>query len=330
MEIKNRHIFASALTGRGFVTYWQELFMDCRFLFLLKGGSLQVESLILRLLGLALSDRGCHVNYFHRAEDPLVLEGLLVPSLAVGVLAAEHPAAREGAFLEHLVVKIVNLPGVAVCSSDHYLPSWPEKAVGKLQHHPFCRDCRDEEVTAAGAVGWVQELQERKPYLKRYFAGSITAGGVVDFIDHITGFCRKRYILQGKPGASAAVMREILIDALSRHFLVEAFHSWINPADLVVLVFPEIGVAVVDGTCGCNLKHLPGDTVLEIGEKWKTGGIFCGETEKQDDVKYILTEAGQLLESSQKDLDSGECCFTEEEINPIVTALLQEMLGSAK
>lgn len=288
--------------------------MDCRVLFLLKGDTLQVQSFVLRLLGQALADRSCQVSYFHHPEDPLVLEGLLVPFQGVGVLTADHPAARGGPFPQHLVVKVVELPEGAVSLFDHRL------LYEKESQGDTCRNLRaqvNEDIAAVSIAGWVQELQEKKPSVKHYFAGSIAAEGVVEFIDHITGFCSKRYVLQGEQYTGAVLMREVLLDALSRHFFVEAFHSWIDPADLVVLVFPEIGVAVVDGTSGCKLTPLPGDVVWELG---RTSGISRG----------VLADDGELLEKSQEVLENDGHYLTEEEINPIVTRLIKEIMGSTK
>lgn len=298
--------------------------MDCRFLFLLKGGIPQAQSLVFRLLGLALADRGRQVDYFHHPADPLLLEGVLVPSLAAGVLTAAHPAARELPFLQHLVVKEVDLPGGTVCLADHKEPfsSVLQIASGISRHLcPNLRAQLDEEVVAARAVGWVQELQEKEPYIKHYFAGTTAAEGVVCFIDHITGPYRKRYLLQGAPATGAVVMQDILIDALSRHFFVEVFHSWINPADLVVLVFPEIGVSVVDSTCGCKLKPLPDDVIWEKGETLRVSGIFRGD---------LPAETGKLLESSQKVLENDGRYLTEEELKPVVTMLIKEIMGLEK
>lgn len=333
MESRNRHVFASALTGRGFVSYWQSHFVDLKRLFLLNGGTPAVQSLALRLLGPALADRGCRVDYFHRAEYPHFLEGLMVPSLAAGVLSGDHPCAREGVFPPHLKVLGVDLPGRSGRLPDgRTCPGFAEavrlvQSAGEM-HERLCRGFRaqmDGEAVAARAAGWVQELRERTPYLRHYFAGSVAAGGVADFIDHLSGLCRKRYILRGAPGTGAVAMREILIQALSRGFLVDACHSWINPSDLVMLILPEIGVAVVDGTCGCDPEPLPGDVVRELEYGLKTAATFRGEGKKWENINALLDEAGQILDASREHLEKGDLYPTEEEIQVIISRILKEI-----
>lgn len=331
MENNNRHLFGSALTGRGFVSYWRSHFEDFRLLYLLNGGTPAVQSLTIRLLGLALADRGFGVNYFHRAEYPRFLEGLTVPSRAAGVLSGGHPCAREGVFPPHLEVLDVALPGAPGGLSEGALGPGLNEALRLLQAagETYERIRRrggepvDEGAVAARAAGWIEELRVGKPLLRHYFAGSVAAGGVRDFISHLSGFCRKRYVLRGAPGAGAVAVREVLIQALSRGCPVDACHSWINPGDLVLLLLPENGVAVVDGTCGYEPELLPGDVVWELESNLRAGaGALQREGARWQELNALLDEAGQILEASAEHLEKGAVYPPEEEVQKIVSRMV--------
>ena len=62
-------------------------------------------------------------------------------------------------------------------------------------------------------------------------------------------------------------MNDILVEALSRRYTVEAITPLLEPSDLVVLFILEIQVAVINGTCCYNeLSLLSGDTVWDLGK----------------------------------------------------------------
>lgn len=333
MKIKNRHFFASALTGRGFLSYWNEIFVELKRLYLLNGSTPAGQSLLIRLLGLEMADRGCQVHYFHRPEDPLVLEGLTVPSMTFGVLTGDHPYASRKFFPSHLKVVAVELPNGSEELPTNRMNQSREQAVRLVQsareiQDEICRGYRarvqvGEKDVAAKAAGWVQELNERRSYLRHYFAGSVAVGGAVEFLKHPPGICRKRYVIKGAPETGSVVMQEILIQALSCRFLVEAFHSWINPSDMVLLILPEIGVYVIDGTCCCDFLPLPGDAVWDLGED-DAAGMFRGEEKKRDEIKSLLAEAGQALDASREKLETGDLYLTEQEIQQIISRIIKE------
>jgi hypothetical protein len=358
MNNKNRHYFASALTCRGLLSYWPKLFKDLKRLYLLQGNTPAGQSLVIRMLGLALEDRGLQTKYFHRAEDPMVLEGLTVPSKAVGVLSREHPYAVQVFFPPHLNVVVVKLPGdmrsavpliqsagegngvgvdadatQAVPSEDKSrceVKNAAEPVPSSSREHPtsdlWCQTSGFEQVVTEKAAGWIQEFQDggRESLLQRYFAGSVTALGEVDFFNHILCHSKRRYVIKGSPGVGAEVMQGILVQALSSGYQVEAFHSWIEPKDHALLFFPEIQVAVVDLTC-CykDFSFLPDDIIWDLGKETRTADGFRKAGKKVQEIKSFLAEAGSELDASRK-IQKEDLYFTEEEINKIISRILKE------
>lgn len=358
MSDKNRHYFASAFTCRGLLSYWPELLKELRRLYLLQGNTPAGQSLIIRMLGLALEDRGFETRYFHRAEDPMVLEGLTVPSKALGLLGSAHPYADQRFFPPHLNVVDVKLTGNMRSAVPMMQSAGEENSVGvdvdatqavpsedksrcevKNAAEPVPSSSREhptsdlrcqtsfEQVITEKAAGWIGEFQEggRESLLRHYFAGSVTALGEVDFINHILCHSKRRYMIKGPPGVGAEVMQEILIQSLSRGYQVEAFHSWIEPKDRVLLFFPEIQVTVADLTC-CNkdFSSLPDDIIWDLGEETKTAEGFRKAGKKVQKNKSFLSEAGRELDAAQKKQNKGDLYFTQEEINKIIARILKE------
>lgn len=330
MEIKNEsgYYLASALTGRGFLSYWPDFFMELERLYLLQGNMPAGQSLVIRLLGLALADRGMPVDYFHRAEDPMVLEGLIISSRACGVLSGVHPCAGREYFPAHLQVVTVQLPAADLPEDDRVLNY--DQAEQLLQsagimHDSYCLGDAglSDKGTFKKAAGFVEELQGRKSNLKHYFAGGVGVLGEVDFLSRSLTGCRKRYLLRGSPGSGAMIMREILIQALSRGWTVEGFHSWIEPAEWAALLFPEIKVAVIDTTC-CykDFSSLPGDIIWDLSGDIKTTNSQKAENKVQE-IKSCLADAAGAWHAHLQE-GKGNPCFTEEEIKRIIRLILKD------
>jgi len=328
MEIKNEsgYYLASALTGGGFLSYWPEFFMELERLYLLQGNTPAGQSLVIRLLGLALADRGVPVDYFHRAEDPMLLEGLIISSRACGVLSGVHPCACRDYFPAHLQVAAVKLPEADLTEDDRILNY--DQAEQLLQsagimHNSYCLGDagRLERGAFKKAAGFVEELQGRKSNLKHYFAGSVGVLGEVDFLSRSLTGCRKRYLLRGCPGSGVRIMQEILIQALSRGWKTEGFHSWIEPAQWAALLFPEINAAVIDTTC-CykDLSSLPGDIIWDLSGDIKTANSQKAES-KALEIKSCLANAAGAWDAHRQEGKENPY-FTEEEIKRIIRLIL--------
>ncbi len=321
---KNRHFFASAFTGRGYLSFWTDHFQELKRLYLLQGNTPGKHSLVLRSLGLALTDRGYSVNYYHRAEDHLMVEGLTVPSLGFGVMSGNHPYAVQKFFPAHLEIVIVELPGSAVPNNMSTIYERVLKIV-KSAREVYYSGSRtsSKAVEQWDANFWIEEFKEKPSCLRHYFAGSVTGGLNLpgDFFE----CCKKRYLIKGSLGSGVSVMRDILVEALSRSYTVEAYHSIIEPSDLVVLFIPEIRLAIINGTCCYNeLSLLSGDTVWYLG-KGVLVPTFSGTS--YENIKLKLATAGRELDKYYKQLEKGELYLTAEEISAIISRIIRETAG---
>lgn len=314
----NRHVFARTLTGKGVYSYWGEVLSGLKRVYILQGAGPGGRSLFLRLAGIALTDRGYQVEYYHRAEDHLALEGLVVPVLRAGILDVSCAGLAAEDFPPHLQVVEVNwdtsnsriedLVQYATMSGssgevsnncegnspNEGIPQGgPDKAARFLKEAEavWKRICMadkarfDEESVRSQAAVWVRELLARPSCFKRFFAGTVTPEGPVSFIPHLTAICEKRYFIKGTPGSGRPVIQEILIQGLCRYYAVEAYYSYLDQKNPVMLIYPELGVAVVDGTCGCAPVSLPEDTV------WDVTAAAIQETEGDREQAVAKSEA---------------------------------------
>lgn len=310
----NKHLFASALTGKGFHSFWGEVLADLQHLYLLRGPSPGDKSVFLRLLGHALTERGYRINYCHRPGSHLALEGLVVMPLRAAILDRSCTGLYGISAPPYLRVVEIDLPRQGYRQKPDY---GEDELQGRLEAMRLLEEAaRIWEDTCAffrlpGAErashwlgsGWINELLEKPSRLKHFFAGTVTAEGPVDFIDHLTSGCRKRYFIRGAPGTGGPMVQDALFRGLSRHWDVEAYHSYIDPEYMVALIFPEIGLAIVDGTCGFALSPLPGDIVCDLPGYQGEGRAFAHAartTGKQAELDDLLKAAGRALSRFQK------------------------------
>jgi hypothetical protein len=328
MKNRKEHLFASAVTGKGFCSYWDRVLVNLRHLYLLHGAGAGSKSLFLRLLGLALTDRGYRVAYFHRPEDHLALEGLVLRDLAAGIVDAEAPGLAGKEIPPKLTVTEVNLRSAG--RSESLAPGDSSRAAALL--HQAAAAWR--QITEAGrgqqngaissqVAKLVDQALTKPLHLKHYFTGTVSADGPVDLTAHLTASCSSRYFFSGLPGSGREAMEQVLAKALERHYEVEVYHSYLDPDDLVSLIFPEIGVAVVDGTGCFRLEPLPGDIVLDLGGV-RSAGQGNRERLWETEMMQLLTEAGRALAEDQPLELQLAVPATDEEINAFIARLLQE------
>jgi len=129
---------------------------------------------------------------------------------------------------------------------------------------------------AAGREG--DQLSERRGEIRRVFPGNNTADGFYSFYDHvITADARRVFVIKGGPGVGKSTfIKRMAEDLGKRGYDVEYHHCSGDPDSMDAVVFPGIGVAIIDGTAPhvVDPKN-PGavDEVLNFGDYWSESGI---------------------------------------------------------
>lgn len=331
MGYGNRHLFVSALTGKGFYSFWEEVLADLHHLYLLFGASQDEVSVFLRMVGHVLTERGYSLIYCHRPGTRLGLEGLVVFPLRSVILDGLCKELYGISPPSSLRLSEIELPRQAY-SGDRLQEErqGDREAMMILEEasrlwHEICSCLRlpgDERSPLEAGCRWmVQELFEKPSSLKRFFAGSVTAGGTADFIDHLTSGCSKRYFLRGAPGTGGPVMREAAFQGLSRHWEIEAYYSFLDLCYPVALIFSEIGLAIVDGTSHFAPPSRPGDIVWEL-EGYLAGTWIDGMQAK---LGELLKAAGSVLSRSRE--PASATAVSVEDADAFVFRFLRETDG---
>lgn len=85
-----RHLFSTALTPDGILSYNEQLSAEAANLYVIKGGPGLKKSEILKAVGLEAQRQGQFVEYFH---DPLIpdrIENILIPDLSIGLFTTNE------------------------------------------------------------------------------------------------------------------------------------------------------------------------------------------------------------------------------------------------
>jgi ABC-type lipoprotein export system ATPase subunit len=93
MEQKGRvkHIFPGGNTSQGFYSFFDSVLHNMDRIFIIKGGPGTGKSTLIRLVGMAMVDRGHDIEYLHCASDNDSLDGVVMTDLKVAIVDGTAP-----------------------------------------------------------------------------------------------------------------------------------------------------------------------------------------------------------------------------------------------
>lgn len=284
---KIKYAYPGGNTPQGFHSFYALGLKNMERIFILKGGPGTGKSTLMRKIGLEMADRGYNVEFWQCSSDNDSLDGVIIPDLKTAVVDGTAPHIVDPRY-PGVVDQIINL-------GDHwderYLKSH-KKEIKKLtdeisgsfaaayDHLHDAKKVYDEwkkmNVTAMDFEKANQKTEQlmqeifnvNAPLVRHMFAGAITPGGLVNFIQNITEDCKIRYILKGLPGTGkSALIKKIAEGAVDRGYQTDLYHCALDPDSLDMVVIPQLGVAVLDG----SVPHVedperPGDKVIDMTE----------------------------------------------------------------
>lgn len=86
----DRHLFATAFTPNGIVTYVDSLYKECNNIYVLNGGPSTGKTEILKYISEEALRRGFYVEIYHDPFIPERLEHVIVPKLSLAVLSSNE------------------------------------------------------------------------------------------------------------------------------------------------------------------------------------------------------------------------------------------------
>lgn len=119
----------------------------------------------------------------------------------------------------------------------------------------------------------------RQRAVRRMFPGGNTAQGFFSFYDNVIDTDTRRvFFLKGGPGSGKSTfMKRVADDMSARGFACEFHHCSADPESVDAVVFPEIGIALFDGTAPHVLDpKFPGvvDEMIDLGQFGDEGKLL--------------------------------------------------------
>ncbi len=316
-----RYVFASSHTSQGFYTFIPELVNGLGKVYILKGAPGSGKSTFIRLLGEVMSQQGYDVEFWVSALDPVTPDGVYIAHFNAAVINGSLPQPIDPKY-----------PGVreVIINLGEY---WDQAIIEQCQRqiieqvdqadkfdNELCNILKEasrvkEEIRIANASHLNMEkieqlikkisldIMENRPGEKHYFAGVITADGLVDYINELSADCKKRYIFKGPSGSGkSTVICELAREAKKRGYFLEYYHCGLEVEYLVMVVIRNLQLALIEaGHVEVVLK--PGDIVVDMTlylDSYDSGQVAVQSSEAYRRFEALLLQARQELENSHQ------------------------------
>lgn len=291
MRVKGRelHYFAGGNTAKGFYSLFDENLGELEKVFILKGGPGNGKSTMMKNIANNLLEQGYDVELIHCSSDPDSLDGVIFPSMKIGIVDGTPPHIIEpktpGAVEEyvnlgvawdskeleankeaiyHLTAKAKKMYVEAYKAFDEALAihdEWESIYISNTDYEKL--NSLTEELSSSyfGEI-----ILNKKANVRHRFLGAATPKGAVDFVPNITEGIRKRYFLKGRPGSGkSTILKKLATTAENKGFDVEIYHCGFDPNSLDMLIFRELGIAIFDSTA--PHEYFPsreGDEIIDL------------------------------------------------------------------
>jgi ABC-type Mn2+/Zn2+ transport system ATPase subunit len=90
-----RNFYAGGNTAKGFYSFYDSAFAGLNRLFILKGGPGTGKSTLIRTIGENMVRRGYDIEFYHCSSDNGSLDGVIIPSLKIGIVDGTAPHVIE-------------------------------------------------------------------------------------------------------------------------------------------------------------------------------------------------------------------------------------------
>ena len=176
---------------------------------------------------------------------------------------------------------------------------------------------------------------------RRMFAGGNTAEGFRSFYNHIIGQDAARVIvIKGGPGVGKSTFMKYIADHITQlGQSADFFHCSSDPGSLDGVVFPEIGVALIDGTAPHIVDpRFPGavDEILYLGDYWDESAIRSSRDEIvacTRDISRLFQRAYRFLRTAGDVLDDWSEANAEAlsvgAANRVARSIVDQIVGDA-
>lgn len=308
---KALHYFAGGNTARGFFSLYDSNFEGLEKVFILKGGPGIGKSTLMKKIAADWLEKGQDVEYIHCSSDPDSIDGVICPTLKIGIVDGTEPHVVEpkapGAIEEYVnlgdawnsqklgtdkeeIIRLMderkeayNQAYNAYAEALAVHDEWEEIYIANMDFEKLNAITIKLKSTFFGDI-----FLNKKADVRHRFLGAATPIGAVDYVPNLTEGIKKRYFLKGRPGSGKSTLLKKLASTAENHgFDVEIYHCGFDPNSLDMVIFRELGITIFDSTA--PHEYFPtreGDEIIDLYNV----AILPGTDEiYSDQLKDILT-----------------------------------------
>ncbi|WP_152395348.1 hypothetical protein [Paenibacillus guangzhouensis] len=282
-----KHAFAGGNTALGRTNSFASAFQGARILYLLEGGPGTGKSTIIQRIADGVRDQGAQAWWFHNPLNHETLDGLWIPSAAIGVV---DKTACQDAFAGFTETEIITVSLDRAVNRGLLMPYLEElqqiheqieerytSATDSFLHTLRIHDDWEKyyidhiQFDAADQVteelkSLITEASLERPVTRHLYLGAATSVGAVDYVMNLTEQLQRRIFVKGRPGSGKSTMlKKIVAAGEERRQDVEVYHCGFDPNSLDMVIFPSLGLAIFDSTA--PHEHFPsrdGDEILDM------------------------------------------------------------------
>ena len=268
-----RHYFPGNNTPQGFFSYYKYILgqREANRIICIKGGPGTGKSTFMKRIGERFAKLGEDINYLHCSADEDSLDGVILKNRRIALIDGTSPHITDPV-TPGAVDKIINLgefwneEGIALnkdeiidlnedCSgwyriAYNYLNA--AKSVFKSLEEIYYKAVEDSEIYRVVADIVTSEYGEypiclRPGRQKKFFAGAITPGGLVNYLRSLLDNIQKVYLVSVPEGFSNQSFMEVLKEgAVYRGFDTEVFYCPMGPDEKIDhIIVPQLSLAFI-------------------------------------------------------------------------------------
>lgn len=285
-----RNLYANGITAHGFYSLYPAIREQLDYLFIIKGAPGTGKSTLIKNIADTLIEKGEKIEIIRSPKDNELLDGLIIPRLNIGLLVSSPPFTLEAKYVgareeeidlneglkmqqlltwKHEIIHLTDLLEKKYEEAVYHLAKAKEI---HLEHEKIYIEHMNFDLANQLTVELIDEIfskhqpEARKAVHRQLFLGATTPQGPVNSIDNITETVKQRIIIKGRAGSGkSTILNKIVQEATKRGVNAEIFQCGFDPTSLDMVILPELGYAVLDGTPPHPIEpSREGDRVLDL------------------------------------------------------------------